>query len=191
MLDIFSPMHPTEQREKRVTYRRFLADRDGAPDVERRTLSRREETMTRFERPLAGRRALDRALFDAQYARFDPSRPTPDEMLLLLTLVKVNAAEAFGVNSTYNQALRQATANQDDLELVLLIEETYHTKILLSSTRLYGLDVHGPYTPPLALRALIGGIAHAPEAVSRPLTMASEIFGTLSFLKLLHATRHP
>jgi hypothetical protein len=52
------------------------------------------------------------------------------------------------------------------------------------------MEVQAPYTPPMALRALIGGIAHTPELLSRPLTMASEIFGTLSFLKLLVAARH-
>lgn len=189
MPDIFAPMKPAARREQRVAYRNFLAERDGVPDVQRRTLSRREESMARFQRPLARERALDRALFQAQYERFDPARDTPLEMLLLMTLVKVNAAEAFGVSSTYEQALARASESEDDLELVLLIEESYHTKILLSSALLYGVDVQAPYTPPTALRALIGGIARAPEFVSRPLTLASEIFGTLGFLKLLSAAR--
>lgn len=189
MLDIFAPMKSAARQEHRLAYRKFLADRDGLADVEQRTLSRREQTMSRFLRPLAVERELDRALFAAQYEKFDRTRRTPPEMLLLITLVKVNAAEAFGVNSTYERALRRATAEQDDLELILLIEESYHTKILLSSARLYGMDVQAPYEPPTALRALIGGIASTPEFLSRPLTLASEIFGTLSFLKLLYAAR--
>ena len=189
MVDIFSAMDADERREQRVAYRGFLADRDGVPDIERRTLSRREERMSRFVRPLATERELDRALFASQYAKFDATRRTPLETLLIVTLVKANAAEAFGVNSTYEQALRRATSQQDDLELILLIEESYHTKILLSTARLYGMDVEAPYTLPTALRALIGGIAHAPEFLSRPLILASEIFGTLSFLQLLHAAR--
>jgi hypothetical protein len=187
MLDIFAPMKSAARQEQRLAYRKFLADRDGVADVQQRTLSRREQSMTRWLRPLAVTRELDGALFDAQYENFDPTRPTPPEMLLLITLVKVNAAEAFGVNSTYEQALRRATSKQDDLELILLIEESYHTKILLSTARLYGMDVQSPYTPPTALRALIGGIARTPEFLSRPLTLASEVFGTLSFLKLLRA----
>lgn len=187
MLDIFAPMEPAVRKEQRLAYRKFLADRDGIADVQQRTLSRREQSMSRFLRPLAVGRELDRALFDAQYEEFDPGRPTPREMLLLITLVKVNAAEAFGVNSTYERALRRASTERDDLELMLLIEESYHTKILLSSARLYGMEVQAPYTPPTALRALIGGIARTPEFFSRPLTLASEVFGTLSFLKLLSA----
>ncbi|MEP7051111.1 MAG: hypothetical protein ABJB12_12200 [Pseudomonadota bacterium] len=189
MIDIFSPMSSDARREQRVAYRGFLAERDGVPDLERRTLSRREQSLGRFMLPLAAQRGLDRPLFASQYAKFDRARATSPELLLLITLVKVNAAEAFGVNSTYEQAFRRAAHEQDDLELVLLIEETYHTKILLSTARLYGMDVQAPYTPPTALRALIGGIAHAPEFLSRPLTLASEIFGTLSFLKLLQAAR--
>lgn len=189
MIDIFSPMDSYLRREQRVAYRRFLADRDGFPDVERRTLSRREQSMARFMIPLVRQREFDRAVFDSQYEKFDPACSTSREMLLLITLVKVNAAEAFGVNRTYPQALRRARDEGDDLELVLLIEESYHTKILLSSARLYGMDVQAPYTPPTALRALVGGIAHAPEFLSRPLILASEVFGTLAFLKLLEAAR--
>ncbi|HYO96340.1 MAG TPA: hypothetical protein VER33_17600 [Polyangiaceae bacterium] len=187
MLNVFTPMKRAARPQQRLAYRSFLADRDGVPDLEQRTLSRREESLSRFLRPLAAERELDRAAFYAQYERFDPTSPTSPETLLLLTLVKVNAAEAFGVNSTYEQARSRADANEDDLEVVLLIEESYHTKILLSSARLYGMDVQAPYTPPTALRTLIGGIAHTPEFLSRPLILASEIFGTLSFLKLLQA----
>lgn len=187
MLNVFSPMKPATRPAQRLAYRSFLAERDGVLDVERRTLSRREESLGRFLRPLAAERELDRAVFSAQYERFDPARRTSLEALLIVTLVKVNAAEAFGVNTTYERALRRATANEDDLELVLLIEESYHTKILLSSARLYGMDVQAPYTPPAALRTLIGSIAHTPEFLSRPLILASEVFGTLSFLKLLQA----
>lgn len=185
MLNVFTPIASAARPEHRLAYRSFLAVRDGVPDLQQRTLSRREESLSRFLRPLARERDLDREVFDAQYERFDATRPTSLETLLLLALVKVNAAEAFGVNSTYEQALRRAIASDDDLELILLIEENYHTKILLSSARLYGVAVQAPYTPPTALRALIGSMAHTPEFLSRPLILASEVFGTLSFLKLL------
>jgi hypothetical protein len=187
--NVFCPMLPAVRREQRVRYRQFLADRDGVPDVESRTLSRREERLSRFLHPLLESRELDRGLFDAQYARFDASRPTSRQMLLILTLVKVNAAEAFGVNSTYPKALRKARLLDDDLELMLLLEETYHTKILLSSALLYGIEVQAPYTPPAGLRALIAGIEYAPETISRPLTLAAEVLGTVAFLNLLYAAR--
>jgi hypothetical protein len=177
------------QREQRARYREFLADRDGTPDVAARTLSHRAARLARFLRPSLAPRELDRGLFEAQYARFDPSRRTSPEALLILTLVKVNAAEAFGVDSSYPKALRRARSRGDDLELILLIEETYHTKILLSSALLYGIVVQAPYHPPAGLRLLIAGIEHAPEAIARPLTLAAEVLGAVSFLNLLHAAR--
>jgi len=189
MFDLFRPMLPEAQHEQRLGYRQFLAARDGAPDVAARTLSHREGRLQAFLSPRLAPRELDRRLFDAQYARFDASRATSREALLILTLVKVNAAEAYGVNSSFPAALRRAQALDDDLELILLIEETYHTKILLSSALLYGISVDAPYTPPAALRLLIAGIEHAPQAIARPLTLASEILGTVAFLKLLYATR--
>jgi hypothetical protein len=187
MLDLFSPLPLGARAENRRAYRAFLADRDGDVDAPSRTLSRREERMERHLRPLAHTRPLDRALFDRQYASFDAAIDTPDAMLLLLALVKTNAAEAYGVNRGFDKAYKQAIREQDDLELVLLIEESYHTRILLSASRLYGLDITAPFAPTAAYRALIGGITGMPQFVSRPLILAAEILGTLAFLKMLHA----
>jgi hypothetical protein len=132
---------------------------------------------------------IDRALFELQYRRFDPRRATPPEMLLLLALVKVNAAEAYGVQRTIDGALARAGRCADDTELVLLVEESYHTRILLSAARLYGLDVPAPARPHAALRALVSSIARLPGSLARPLTLAGEMMGVLVFLALLDAAR--
>jgi hypothetical protein len=189
MIDLFAAMPPAVRREQRRAYRAFIADRDGEVDVHRRTLTRREVGMKRFETPLPRLRGMDEQVFSQQYAGFDPRRGASPEMLLLLTLVKVNAAEAFGVNQTFGKMMKRALEDEDDLELVLLIEETYHTRILLSSACLYGIEVNAPYVPPSALRILIGGIANTPEAISRPLTLAGEIVGTVLFAHLLGMAR--
>jgi hypothetical protein len=189
MLDLFRPLSPDARKEKRAAYQRFLLDRDGRLDRETRTLSRREQGMARYTKPLSRVREIDRRTFDAQYSAFDASLPTSLETLLLLALVKVNAAEAYGVNQTFDKALREAAKHGDDLELTLLVEETYHTRILLSSAVPYGIEVDAPYEPPAGLRALVGAIAHFPETMARPLTLAGEILGTLLFLELLRKTR--
>lgn len=185
MDDVFSPIPAAARREGRERYRHFLAERDGALDASRRTLARREEQMSRFSE--RGARSLDRERFDAQYARFDPSRATSPEMLMLLTLVKVNAAEAFGVGRTLEGALARAEATGDDIELIVLVEEIYHTKILLSAANLYGIDIDAPYVPSPGLRALIASIANAPAHLARPLTLAGELMGVATFLGLLEA----
>jgi hypothetical protein len=189
MVDLFSPLTPEARRENRAAYQSFLTARDGVVDVERRTLTRREEGMARYTRPLSRVREIDRALFDAQYASFDPKVAMPQEMMLLMALVKVNAAESFGANRTYDKVFRHALKHNDALELTLVIEETYHTRILLSSAVLYGIEVTSPFKPPATLRALISGITLSPHFISRPLTLASEMLGTLVFTNLLEKAR--
>jgi hypothetical protein len=189
MLDIFKPMPAATQTELRIAYREFLRERDGEPNYQLRTLQRREERMARFVQPLARVRDIDHQLFNQQFAHFDSKRETPPEMLLLLGLVKLNAAEAYGVNRIFESSFQRLKKTGDELEMMLLLEESYHTKILLSTAGLYGLEVTEPYSPAAAFRALIGGIAHAPEFISRPLTLAGEILGTLGLFNLLNVAR--
>jgi len=189
MIDTFAAMPIEVRKTQRKQYRAFLAERDGEVDFNRRTLTRREARMRAYEQPLSRQRGMDEKTFALQYERFDASRRSSPEMLLLLALVKVNAAEAFGVTKTFGKAMKRAITDNDDLESLLLIEETYHTRILLSSACLYGIDVNAAYTPPSALRILIGGIAHTPESLSRPLVLAGEILGTLLFANLLTGAR--
>ena len=185
-MDVFTRIPKDDRAPRRAEYRAFLGARDGVLDHERWTLSKREERLRRFQIP--GSHAIDRDLFESQYARFDPRRSTPDPLLLLLALVKVNAAEAFGVGQAFDRVLAQAKELDDDTELLLLVEESYHTKILLSSAALYGLDVPTAFTPPAGLRVLISGIVHTPQVLSRPLTLAGEILGTMVMANLLEAT---
>ncbi len=189
MHDLYSPLAVDARRESRAQYRQYLVDRDGVLDLERRTLSRREQLMERHLRPVADPRPLDRPLFDAQYADFKPGVETPPEMLLLLALVKTNAAEAYGVSQTIEKTYRRLMKGQeDDVELMLLVEETYHTKILLSTSLLYGVEVTAPFTPAAALKMLIGSIATLPQFLSRPLVLAGEILGTIMFMNLLQVS---
>jgi hypothetical protein len=189
LVDIFRPVSREARRENLAAYQKFLADRDGTMDIEKRQLSRREEGMLRYERPLSRIRDIDRELFAVQYASFDPKVETPPETLLLIALLKINAAEAFGVNRTYEKVLRRAIKNDDTCELTLLIEETYHTRILLSTALSYGIEVDSAYTPPPSLRTLISAIAVSPTFVARPLTLASEVLAVLLFVNLLEKSR--
>jgi hypothetical protein len=186
-MEAFSPVSRSARPAILRDYRAYLQARDGLVDATQRTLSKREAGMQRFL--VAGDRWMDREIFELQYERFDPKRDTPPETLLLLALVKVNAAEAYGVHQTIDGALERARRSDDDTELVLLVEEFYHTKILLSTARLYGIDVPAPARPHVALRALVSSIATLPAFLARPLTLAGEMMGVLVFLKLLDVAR--
>ncbi|HKP62849.1 MAG TPA: hypothetical protein VJV78_39210 [Polyangiales bacterium] len=189
MFDLFAAA-PVDVRKARLAdYRQYLVERDGEVNLHDMTLSRREAAMKRFETPPALSRRLDEAQFRANYASFDKKRPPTEEMTLLLALVKTNAAEAYGVSRSIQKAMQHALRSDDDVELRILVEESYHTRILLSSANHYGLQVTDAYHPPSALRIMIGGIAGTPPSISRPLVLASEILGTLLFVKLLDVTR--
>jgi hypothetical protein len=189
MNSVFSSLPVDARREQRAAYRGFLEARDGSVDIDRRTLSRREETMQRYLAPAGSTREIDQTLFDEQYARYDARREMSREMLLLLALVKINAAEAYGVNRMIEPLMARIRKESDDLELILTIEEDYHTKILLSTSALYGLTITQPYRPGAGLRALIGVTANVPHTLSRPLVLVSELLGTLYFLDLLRVVR--
>jgi hypothetical protein len=189
LVDIFRPIPVEARRENLAAYQKFLVDRDGSIDLEKRQLSRREERMVRYERPLAQIRDMDRDLFAKQYDAFNAKAEMSPELLLLLTLVKINAAEAYGVNAGYERTVRRALKKDDGCELIVMVEETYHTRILLSTALLYGIDVRSAYKPPTALRTLITTIVKSPMAVARPLTLAAEVLAVLMFLNLLEKSR--
>ena len=182
-------MSIAERHAQRAAYQQALIARDGSPDLERRTLPRREERMAHFTKPLSRVRDVDHALFYRQLARFDPKLDTSKELLLLLSMVKVNAAEAYGVRRVIDAVQKQALVGGDHLELQVLFQEDYHTRILLSAACLYGLAIDAPYDPAATLRAFIGAIAATPDFVARPLTLAGEIVGTLLFVNLLEWVR--
>lgn len=188
MLDLFASSPQDLRRARLAEYRQYLIERDGEMNLEERTLSRREATTGRYETPPATTREMDEKEFRKQYVAFDKKKATSPEMLLLLSLVKVNSAEAYGVAQNFQRTMNRALQNDDDAELRILCEEGYHTRILLSAANRYGIEVTEPYRPPSALRVLIGGIATAPMAIARPLTLAGEIIATLMFVKLLEIT---
>ncbi len=189
LVDIFRPIPLDARRENLAAYQKFLVDRDGSIDLEKRQLSRREERMVRYERSLAQIREMDRDLFVRQYDAFDAKAKMSPELLLILTLVKINAAEAYAVNAGYERAVRRVIKNDDGCELMVMVEETYHTRILLSTALSYGIEVKSAYRPPTALRTLITTIVKSPMALARPLTLAAEVLAVLMFLNLLEKSR--
>lgn len=185
MRDLFLAAPKDERSARLRDYAEYLVERDGELDLQARTLSKREALIKRHETAPAKTAAMDEAEFRRLYASFDRRKSISPEMLLLLALVKVNSAEAYGVARNFQRTLARATKEGNDTELRILCEETYHTRILLSSANRYGFEVREPYSPPSALRIMIGGIATAPMAIARPLTLAGEFIATLMFTKLL------
>ncbi|MEY4578569.1 MAG: hypothetical protein RL701_3272 [Pseudomonadota bacterium] len=190
MLDIFSAMTSAERVAQRAAYRQFLLERDGEPNIEQRTFSRRELGMERFKKPLPRLREIDRDQFFQQHAlNFSAKLETlPPEAKLLLALVTINGAEGYAVDQNYELVLgRVQRGEEDDIELLLHIEESYHGRILLSSAVLYGLEVKESVPPPASFRALIIAMTRSPDLIARPLIMAGELVSLATLLNLFHA----
>lgn len=188
MLDLFASAPKDLRRARLQEYQQYLVERDGDLNIQERTLSKREASIRKYETPPKALRNMDEAEFRKQYVKFDGGESLAAEMLLLLALVKVNSAEAYGVAQNFQRTLSRALEHDDDAELRILCEEGYHTRILLSSANRYGIEVREPYYPPSALRVMIGGIATLPMPLARPLVLAGEIIATLMFVKLLTTT---
>lgn len=189
MHDVLSVAPQDLRRAKLLEYEQYLIERDGEMDIDHCTLAKREVATEILERPPTKVRALDRDEFLHHYAKFDPSRPPSREMLMLLALTKVNAAEAYGVAQGYQRVKERALKRNDSLEMRVLCEEHYHTRILLSSAKCYGIEIDAPYAPPSTIRIMIAGMTKAPEKFARPLTMMSEIISTITFIKLIDINR--
>ena len=164
-------------------YERFLAVRDGTPDLLRHTLSRREALYQSLaETPLESAYRPDRTAFLADFSRRRP-RPGLDRRLLwLLAAAKSNQAERFAVGLAELFG-RMQVGDDERVLLHIHLQETYHTRILADVVALFGLPV--PVRPPaLSVRALIYGLIFTPPRWHLPLTGASEMVGCVIFRAL-------
>ncbi len=188
--DVFRPLSDAEREEKLRAYGDFLRTRDGVPDLAKRTLSRREEKLQRFqEAKILYQGVVDQALFEAQYRRFDKRLPTPKEMLLLLTFIKFNDAEAYAVEKAFRALEQGSLTLKSELDLFKLLEEHYHTKLLLTAANLFGLEVKPRFDAPVAVKILTAVTLHLPDFLMRSLDFASEcisVFGMSRLLQSLH-----
>jgi hypothetical protein len=185
--DIFRCLPAREREEGIRAYAAFLAARDGEPDFDRRILARREATMERMARtPVRWSGQVDPALFAAQYRRFDRSRGTPREVLLLLTFLKINANEAYAVEQSllHPESMKEGL---EQIERITLVEEVYHTRLLLSAGVLFDVAVATPSAPTAATRGIVAGITRLPGPMARPVTFCGEVVGILTLLRLLAA----
>ena len=168
--------------ERILGYRRFLEVRDGIPDRYADTLSRREAFFESIERaPVRSRRAFDRQRFLRNAVRTGSEPGLDDRMLWLLATTKANQAERFGVDlgKLYGRAFPE-DADPESVHVVL--QETYHTRILADVVAIFGLPV--PRRPPsLGTRLMIRLMVFNPfpERFILPLVGMSEMMGCVMF----------
>jgi hypothetical protein len=168
-------------------YRRYLADRDGPPDLLRRRLGRREEFFAAIEaRPVRSRRAIDREGFLRNLRRRHPEAGIGHELAFLLATAKLNQAERFGVGlgDTYGRNSGERPPEAVYLEL----EEHYHTRLLAYVLEMFGLPFQ-VVPPPLVMRQFVKLSVFLPERPGIPFVGAAEMAGCVMFDELRRAGR--
>lgn len=171
------------------SYLSMLEQRNGSLDIDR-PFPTREAWMDASDAwPVRSRRRVDPEVF---LHGFTGGQTDRSDLALqsLLTFVRINAGEAYGVEVVARLRRPQGSDLIDQVERILQHEETYHTRILLGATRQF--DVPTPelaWKPGVALRGLIATIAIAPNAIHHPVTLGAELAGIFAFNWLL--TRLP
>ncbi len=150
---------------------------DGEYPIREKWLEQANATDVRFQGKVSAE------TFERLYAKYDGGRGHDPALLALLTFVKANAGEAYGVEVVGRMRHGRPASNLfEQVERVLGKEETYHTRILLGATGQF--EVPPPssaFRPPLSLKVLISTLAYSPKAIFHPVLLASEVAGVFTF----------
>jgi len=167
-------------------YRRYLAERDGTPDLSRRRLERREEFFASIEaRPVRSRRTVDRDAFLRSLRRRDPEAGLDRELAWLLATAKLNQAERFGVGlgEIYG---RNSGADRPPEAVYLELEEHYHSRLLAYVLDMFDLPFQ-VVPPPFVMRQFVKLSVFLPERPGMPFVGAAEMAGCVMFDELRRA----
>jgi len=163
-------------------YLRFLVERDGEPDLGRRTLARREAFFADLAaEPLRATTPVERAAYLRNVNRRRPEDGLDARTLWLLATAQANQAERFGVGLAELYGL--VTSEGDPVRLHVTLQEVYHTRILADVLALFDLPIrHRP--PAIGMRAVAHFMVRTPERWHLPLVGAGEMAGCVMFRTL-------
>ncbi|MCY1073187.1 hypothetical protein [Archangium lansingense] len=184
----YAPIPESAREDLLLAYRQFLERRNGDMNFDERGFSLREKWLgeaASWDSQYKGK--VDGEAFNRAYGSFDEVKNLSIQEVALLTFVKANAGEAYGVEvvNRVRQKRVDGTKLFHQVEKLLGFEETYHTRILIGATQHFGVKVEGAWRPNLQLRLLIGSLAYAPGLFFHPILLASEISGVFMFQWML------
>lgn len=185
--DPFRLLSEEERTRHLDAYLRFLGQREGEVDLTRRTLSRREERMRELERDgAAWIGELDREGFRRSMSRQRVDALDPRTQWILAA-AKANEGERYGVELEIGRYLRRGGfpgIRSPQLMLYLLMQESYHCRILVQVCRTCGVSFESR-DPGWANRALMGVIGALPGRMRWIPVLAAETVGTAVFRLLI------
>jgi len=160
-------------------YLRFLLERDGTPDLRRRTLARREAFFDALDAaPVRSAARVDAAAYlrNLDRRRLEPGLDA--RTLWLLATASANQAERFGVG--LGEVYGRITPESEPVRLHTSLQEIYHTRILADVVAIFGLPVS--HRPPDAItRAITHLMVRTSERWQLPVVGAAEMVGCVLF----------
>lgn len=185
--DPFRPLTDEEKLRENQAYLRHLGSRDGEIDFERRLLPRRETRQRELEADsLRWTGELDRDAFYQHFHRV--GRLELDaKTLWVLAIAVSNEGERFGAEGEMRRFDRIGARQVDPLKLYHVLQEDYHTRLLLAACRCLGLDGLRLMKPKLFHRIVIHAMTYLPDSLRYVLILCGEIVGAVVF-KLLRDT---
>ncbi len=190
MLDprLFTPLDAAERRVLGDRYLDFVRERDGEPDLARRTLSRREAwfaDLTKKTLPEWTGERIDPEAFKRWHLGERKLRDASPLTVWLVAIARANEGEEWGVDYLLDRGGFQGLGKHGRLQPrdFADLEETYHTRIFREIVRLFGLDFE-LRPPPRQIQQSVKLMAYLPEKLSFTLLAAGELMGTVAFLEL-------
>jgi hypothetical protein len=190
MLDprLFTALPVAERKALGERYLAFVHDRDGEPDLTRRTLARREAWFAEFRRrgvPAWTGERIDPGDFKRWHLGERTLRDASPLCVWLVAIARANEGEEWGVDYLLDRGGFQGLGKHGHLmpRDFADLEETYHTRIFKEIVRLFGLDFE-LRPPPRPIQQSVKLMAYLPESLSFTLLAAGELMGTIAFLEL-------
>jgi len=190
MLDprLFTALPPAERRALGERYLAFVRERDGEPDLARRTLARRESWFAQLRTaavPAWTGERIDPTAFKQWHLGERTLRDASPLVVWLVALARANEGEEWGVDYLLDRGGFQGLGKHGALQPrdFADLEETYHTRIFKEIVALFGLDFE-LRPPPRPIQQSVKLMAYLPESLSFTLLAAGELMGTVAFLEL-------
>jgi hypothetical protein len=185
---LFTPL-PAEQRRRIADdYVAFALRRDGEPDVVKRTLSRREEFFREFDarpKPVWTGEPIAQHDFSALHRGVKPLAGVSPLVWWLVQVSRANEGEAWGVDYLLDRGGFDGLGKGGRLKPrdFADLEETYHTRIMHTVVRLFGID-YSLREPPRVIQQSVKLMSRLPHRGSYVLLLAGELMGTVAFLRM-------
>jgi len=190
MMDLFRAQTAAERAAFVQNFLSWTHERDGAPDAQTLTLSKREPRFREQEaNPVRwqGELPVDPAAYTRDLDRLLPEEATSPLGLWSLIMGKINRAERFGVEFGFWFHGHKHVSDQDP-RTYQEFQELYHTRILADALATLGLSM-AQRPPKGMMRILIRAMAVLPRPLANIIVMDAEICGATIFRMLLEKAR--